>query len=151
MTLTLLPIDQNGTVDGGSRALPEPAQQVCESTVRLYRRAGFTPPWTGYLARQDRDIVGACAFKSSPIDNQVEIAYYTFEEYEGSGIATAMASALVKIARKTNPDITVTAQTEPRANASSCILLNLGFRFAGTMHHPDDGEVWEWRLPRLQH
>jgi RimJ/RimL family protein N-acetyltransferase len=150
MTLTLLPINENGAVDAGSRALPESAQQACESTAKLYQRAGFAPPWTGYLARQERNIVGACAFKSSPVNNQVEIAYYTFEEYEGGGVATAMATALVKIARKTAPDITVMAQTEPRPNASNCILQNLGFRFAGTMHHPEDGEVWEWRLARLQ-
>lgn len=148
MTLTLLSIGHDGTPNAYSHSLPETARQVCASTARLYEREGFAPPWIGYLALQDRNIVGACAFKSPVVNNHVEIAYYTFEEYEGSGVATAMAKALVKIARAAAPDIAVIAQTEPQANASNSILQNLGFRFAGAIQHPEDGEVWEWRLTR---
>jgi [ribosomal protein S5]-alanine N-acetyltransferase len=148
MTLTLLPIGLDGTPATKIEALPEPAQQVCKSTARLYQRAGFAPPWIGYLAVQNRNVVGACAFKSPAINNLVEIAYYTFADYEGCGVATAMANALVKIAQDAAPAVAVVAQTEPHANASNSILQNLGFRFAGTVHHPEDGAVWEWRLAK---
>jgi len=154
MTLTLLPIGLDGTPLNENynesrtnhRSLPDSARQVCESTARLYQREGFAPPWVGYLAQQDNCIVGGCAFKSPVINNLVEIAYYTFAEHENRGVATAMATALVKIARDAVPDVALIAQTEPCPNASNSILQNLGFRFTGTVHHPEDGAVWEWRL-----
>ena len=147
MTLTLLPIGHDGAPEI-TTPLSDRARQVCESTARLYQREGFMPPWIGYLAMQGRNIVGACAFKSPVCNKLVEIGYYTFADYEGSGVATAMAKALVQIARAAMPDIDVMAQTEPQANASTAILLNLGFRFTGTVQLPEDGAVWEWRLAK---
>ncbi len=38
------------------------------------------------------------------------------------------------------------AQTLPEKNASTRILEKLGFSFMGPVQHPEDGEVWEWRL-----
>jgi RimJ/RimL family protein N-acetyltransferase len=75
----------------------------------------------------------------------VEIAYFTFPGNEGRGIATRMASELVAIARQ-NGVRAVKAQTLPRENASTRILEKLGFSKAGSVRHPEDGEVWEWRL-----
>lgn len=145
-TLTLLQINQLGTPGDKTPPLPEAAQQVCRSTAALYARAGFVPPWTGYLARLGDDIVGACAFKSPVANGQVEIAYYTFPPHEDSGVATTMARQLLMIARKAMPDIAVTAMTEPRSNASNAILQKLGFRYTGTVHDPEDGAIWSWRL-----
>lgn len=42
--------------------------------------------------------VGACAFKSATTEIGVEIAYFTFPEFECKGIATQMARELVAIA-----------------------------------------------------
>jgi ribosomal-protein-alanine N-acetyltransferase len=147
MTLTLMPIGHDG-ISETVTPLTAAARQVCESTWRLYQREGFMPPWIGYLAMQGRNIVGACAFKSPVCDKLVEIAYYTFADYEGGGVATAMAKAMVQIARAAMPDVDVMAQTEPQANASTAILLNLGFRFARTVQHPENGAAWEWRLAK---
>lgn len=72
------------------------------------------PPWTGYLAFDENRCVGTCAFKAPPQGNCVEIAYFTFPEYEGKGIATRMAQALVKIALEAEPEIKITANPFPK-------------------------------------
>jgi RimJ/RimL family protein N-acetyltransferase len=78
----------------------------------------------------------------------VEIAYYTFAEFEGQGIATAMAAELVEMAAREGVAL-VRAQTLPEVNASCRILGKLGFRNIGTVMHPEDGEVWEWHRETL--
>ncbi|MCB0165415.1 MAG: GNAT family N-acetyltransferase [Anaerolineae bacterium] len=89
--------------------------------------------------------VGTCGFKSPPENNRVEIAYFTFPDYEGKGIATQMARALVTIAVEADLRIDVAAQTLPVDSASTTILRKLGFENTGTVIHPEDGAVWEWR------
>jgi RimJ/RimL family protein N-acetyltransferase len=89
-------------------------------------------------------IVGGCGFKGAPADNRVEIAYSTFPDFEGRGLATQMARHLVDIALVTSPGITVAAQTLPEENASTTILRKLGFVFKETLIHPEDGQMWEW-------
>lgn len=63
---------------------------LAEQTSRLLEHNR----WGAYLAVDagTRLIVGTCAFKSRPsADGEIEIAYFTFEQFEGRGIATAMA------------------------------------------------------------
>jgi RimJ/RimL family protein N-acetyltransferase len=55
-----------------------------------------------------------------------------------------MARNLMELAWQTDPTLTVVAQTLPAESASTAILRKLGFRLAGTVQHPTDGEVWEW-------
>lgn len=100
-------------------------------------------PWAGYLAEDDGEFVGSCAYKTPPIAEEVEIAYFTFPEHEGRGIATRMAQHLVDIAFA-NGVVRVKAQTLPEPNASTRLLEKLGFVFTGPVMHPEDGEVWEW-------
>lgn len=122
------------------------ARSVTDATRELYRSVGFQPPWISYLAVRDGIAVGTCAFKSPPVNGRVEIAYFTFPEHEGQGIATWMASRLTTLARKADPSVTVTAQTLPHENASTTILRKTGFQQTGTIEHPEDGPVWEWEL-----
>lgn len=124
--------------------LSDVAKEVCAATAAMYRSRGFAPPWVGYLALRGSQIVGTCAFTSAPQAGRVEIAYYTFPESEGCGIATAMARSLLAIAQDSAPEVMVVAQTLPVENASTSILKKLGFSFAGVVIHPEDGEVWEW-------
>ena len=65
-----------------------------------------------------------------------EIAYFTFPEFEGRGIATAMARELLDLAKTAEPGIVVTAQTLPQHNASTRILEKLDFARAGTAVGP---------------
>lgn len=125
----------------------EIARSVTDATRELYRSVGFQPPWISYLAVRDGLAVGTCAFKSPPVNGRVEIAYFTFPEYEAQGIATWMASRLTTLARNADSSVTVTAQTLPHENASTAILRKSGFQKTGTIEHPEDGPVWEWELP----
>ena len=144
--LRLVPIGRSGKPTDGRLRLNEHAREVCAATASLYERVGFKMPWVGYLAVNRDDSVGSCGFKAPPASGEVEIAYFTFPEFEGQGIATSMARELLTIAKTTEPGITVVAQTLPVRNASTRILEKLGFMLRRTLIHPDDGEVWEWTL-----
>jgi len=140
-------IGKNGEPSGLSASLSDIARDVCDKTAELYKRAGSYPPWTGFLVLENNMVVGTCAFRSPPQNGQVEIAYFTFPGFEGRGFATQMARHLIKIARATEPRITVFALTLPETSASNRILQKLGFRFAGATRDEDGLEVWRWELP----
>lgn len=118
---------------------------ACEATLAMYADAGSTPPWVGYLAGESGVFAGACAFKTPPNADGVEIAYFTFPGHEGRGVATRMAKRLIEIA-EIHGESRVRAQTLPENNASTHILEKLGFTCVGPVQHPEDGTVWEWRL-----
>ena len=122
------------------------AANIVGATTQLYASVGYEPPWIGYLAFEDDTCVGACGFKSPPQNNRVEIAYFTFPNHESRGVATQMASELIRLAREKLPAVTVAAQTLPEENASTSVLKKLRFHLAGTLEHPEDGQVWEWQL-----
>ncbi|MBZ0266940.1 GNAT family N-acetyltransferase [bacterium] len=143
----LVLITRDGTPGEPLRDLPAEAAEVLDSMRVLYRQSGYVPPWVGYLAVEEGACVGTCAFKTSPIRERVEIAYFTFPPHEGRGVATRMARALVGISRRTDPEVVVTARTLPERNASTSVLARIGFVFDGEIDDPEDGIVWEWRLP----
>ncbi|MCI0446597.1 GNAT family N-acetyltransferase [bacterium] len=144
--LRLIQIDVDGTPHEDAGILSKQAADVCAQTVALYRSRGFNPPWVGYLAMQGLQLVGTCAFTGAPEDGRVEIAYFTFPEFEGRGIATSMAKKLIEIAQSSADRVLIFAQTLPVVNASNSILKKLGFKFAGEVSHPEEGMVWEWQL-----
>lgn len=144
-TITLIPIERDGTVRADVGPLPDVMNEVFGATTKLYENVGFAEPWIGYLALTGSTPVGGCGFKSPPCDGRVEIFYATFPQHEGRGLATAMAAELVAIARKHEPSILVAAQTLPGRDASHSILEKLGFRHVATIDHPEDGTVWEWQ------
>ena len=127
-------------------SMPDMAADVISATTQLYGSVGYEPPWIGYLAFEDDTCVGACGFKSPPQNNRVEIAYFTFPLHESRGMATQMASELIRLAREKMPSVTVAAQTLPEENASTSVLKKLRFRLVGALEHPEDGQVWEWQL-----
>lgn len=126
--------------------MPVVVAEVVGATTQLYGSVGYEPPWIGYLAFEDDTCVGACGFKSPPQNNRVEIAYFTFPEYESRGIATRMAAELIRLASEKMAAVTVAAQTLPEESASTSVLKKLRFRLVGTLEHPEDGMVWEWQL-----
>jgi RimJ/RimL family protein N-acetyltransferase len=144
--LDLIAITEKGALAKPVLSLPQMATEILEVTMQLYRTVGFEPPWIGYLAIEDGICVGTCGFKSPPQSNRVEIAYFTFPEHESRGVATRMASELIRLAKKAKPAVTVAAQTLPEKNASTSILQKLGFRLVRSVEHPEDGLVWEWQL-----
>jgi RimJ/RimL family protein N-acetyltransferase len=142
--ITLTAIDRDGTPRNYGGELSEGVADVLAATADFYRAVGFREPWISYLAIVESTPVGICSFKSEPIGGRVEIGYFTFPGYEGRGIATAMAAALVATAE--GRGVLVTAQTLCDRGASHRILEKLGFQPVGTVEHPEDGTVLEWQL-----
>jgi RimJ/RimL family protein N-acetyltransferase len=141
-------IERNGSI-AGAPPLPEgAAQETASSYPAYYEAIGFAKPWIGYLARRGGEWAGACGFKGAPKNGRVEIAYFTFPEFEGQGIATEMARALIAIATEAEPSVVITARTLPQEGASTVILRKLGFARVGVVTDADDGNVWEWVLER---
>jgi ribosomal-protein-alanine N-acetyltransferase len=146
MKFELVAITENGELAKAVTCASPWAAKVVAATVRLYRAVGYEPPWLGYLAFESGTCVGSCGFKSPPQNNRVEIAYFTFPEHESRGIATQMASELVRLAMDQMPAVTVAAQTLPEESASTSILKKLRFLLIGSVEHPEDGLVWEWQV-----
>lgn len=144
--ISLILIDRDGAPRGYDGDLPEVTAEVILETVKHYDSVGFEQPWVGYLALSGSTPVGTCGFKSPPQDGRVEIAYFTFPDYEGQGFATAMAAELVALVRQHESVVSVTAQTLPDRNASHRVLEKLGFSHVATIDHPEDGTVWEWQF-----
>lgn len=144
--MQLIAITESGELAKPILSTPQVAEEIVEATIQLYRAVGYEPPWIGYLAIENGTCVGTCGFKSPPQNNRVEIAYFTLPEHESRGIATRMASELIRLALDNTPGVTVAAQTLPEQNASTSVLKKLRFRLVGTVQHPEDGLVWEWQL-----
>lgn len=144
--MKLIPIDASGSPARPEEALSEMAREVCMSTASLYRTVGFEPPSIGYLSEVRGQLVGTCAFKAPARANRVEIAYFTFPPHEGRGFATRMVEQLLNLAAQAMPGVLVVAQTLPAENASTSVLKRNGFVLAGSVEHPEDGLVWEWRI-----
>lgn len=124
---------------------------VVAQTTKLMTKAGGDPKWFGYLTidKAVERIVGTCAFKGPPgKEGSVEIAYFTFPEFESKGYATAMASALIEIAWISPNVERIVAHTLPETNASTKILQRVGMTFVGEVMDPEDGRVWRWALER---
>ena len=126
---------------------PEPARGLLEQTLNLLTRDPRPDPWGSYLAEHDGATIGTCAFKSAPdAAGTVEIAYMTFPAFERCGHATAMAAALVEVARNAGVPLAI-AHTLPEENASNRALRRNGFVYAGEVIDPEDGLIWRWELP----
>ncbi|WP_158265233.1 GNAT family N-acetyltransferase [Blastopirellula marina] len=143
--IQLIEIGPSGLPDAAIEA-SELIQSVCQANQSLYQKTGFHPPWIAYLAQRGDDLVGTCAFKSPPREGKVEVAYCTFPEYEGQGIATWMTGQLIAIGHQTSPDTIITANTLPQRNASTSILEKLGFNHVGKGHDDEVGTTWFWEL-----
>ncbi len=123
------------------------ALEVVSQTLSLLAKAPRDPVWGGYLAvdRELGAVVGTCGFKHGPeVDGRVEIAYFTFAEFEGRGYATTMAGELLTVALEGERVREVIAHTLPERNASTRVLEKVGLRWAGEVVDPEDGRVWRW-------
>ena len=126
------------------------ASEDCQDVLRTYKnyypKIGFQVPWVGYFVIRENQLVGTCGFTGQPKDGQVEIAYWTFKEFEGQGIASFSCKELISISQKTDPGLIITAKTAPEQNASTKILQNNGFTFSEIVRDEEIGEAWLWKL-----
>lgn len=144
--MELIPVKE--TLEENAEFISNPVcQESIVMTVDFYKRVGFIPPWIGYYAQQDGNLVAAAGFKGAPINGTIEIAYGTFEPYQNKGIGTEVCRQLVELSLKTDPTVIITARTLPEENFSTKILKKNNFIFVGTVIDPEDGEVWEWLYP----
>lgn len=143
--MKLIEISESGAPDEPVKVHPL-LDSVVSSAAELYRDVGFERPWISYLAVESGRPIGTCAFKSPPVDGRVEIAYFTFPDNEGRGVATWMAKRLVDMAHRHDPAVRVIAQTLPAESASTAILRKIGFSRDRSVEHPEDGTVWEWSI-----
>lgn len=126
------------------------ATNACQTLLEMYdeyyRKIGFNLPWVSYLVIRQDQVIGTCSFTGQPKDGKVEIAYWTFKEFEGQGVATFACKELISIAKSTDPKVTITAKTSPEHNASTKVLRNFGFIFTDIVQDDEIGDSWLWAL-----
>jgi len=130
-------------------ASPE-GQTLLEMYRDYYPTIGFHLPWVGYAILRDQQVVGTCGFTGQPKDRKVELAYWTFNGFEGTGVASFACKALLEMAQKKDPHLTVTAKTAPEHNASTKILQKNGFVFTAIVQDEEIGDSWLWILEPLR-
>jgi len=96
------------------------------------------------------DLLGSGGFSARPADRAVEIGYEVAPEFRGRGFGTAAARALVEHAVASGEVDHVIAHSLPGPNASTGVLVSLGFEHVADQEDPEVGTVWEWRWTRLQ-
>ena len=145
--ITLHPIGKSTEDNLAFLNHPE-SRMVLTATMEYYTIIGFNPPWIGYFAKFNDEIVGSGGYKGKPVDNKIEIAYGTFPAYQRKGIGTAICKALVELAIETDPGLIITARTLPENNYSTKILQKNNFLLLGMIWDEDDGDVWEWQYQK---
>jgi ribosomal-protein-alanine N-acetyltransferase len=91
----------------------EECQNVLQMWEEYYPKIGFHFPWIGYFVKRDNHIIGCCGFTGPPVNNRVEVSYYTFKQFEGQGMSTESCKKLISIAKQKDPSLIVFAKTAP--------------------------------------
>jgi [ribosomal protein S5]-alanine N-acetyltransferase len=122
--------------------------EVSPTWVESLRASTSPDPWRHGFAlvhRDDERIIGSAAFKGPPDDDGVvEIAYGIAPGYQGRGLATEAAGALVAFALERVDVTSIRAHTMPENDASGRVLAKNGFHQLGEVIDPEDGRVWRW-------
>lgn len=121
-------------------------QTLLEMYDDYYPKIGFNLPWVSYLVIRHDKVVGSCSFTGQPIAGKVEIAYWTFKEFEGQGIASFACKELISISQSADPKVTIIAKTAPEHNASTKILERNKFIFTEIVQDEEIGDAWLWTL-----
>ncbi len=145
MNLRPITLNENKTNEAYAS---ENCQQLLKMYDDFYPKTGFNIPWVGYFVVMQEKIVGSCGFVGQPKDGKVEIAYWTFKEFEGQGIASFACKELVTIAYQADQSLTITAKTAPEPNASTKILENNNFAFTKIVQDEEIGDAWLWTHKR---
>lgn len=146
--MVLIPIRKELASNAELLARPE-CKDTVAMTVAFHARVGYDPPWIGYFASVDDQIVGSGGFKGKPANGRIEIAYGTMEPFRSKGIGAEICRQLVRLSLETDPSVRICARTFPEENHSVRILRKTGFEFKGPVMDEEDGEVWEWEYRKL--
>jgi ribosomal-protein-alanine N-acetyltransferase len=123
---------------------PDGYNQTIEIYGNYYQEHGFHIPWVAYFVFGIGKPMGTCGFTAAPTGKRVEIAYWTYKEFEGRGVASFACRALIEIANTEDPSVIVYAKTEPQKNHSTLILERNGFVLICSVTDNDIGEAWMW-------
>jgi RimJ/RimL family protein N-acetyltransferase len=134
------------SLDAATRA------EISPDWLARIRTSTAPNPWThGFtiLHRASGATIGSCAYKAPPdADQTVEIAYGVDPAYQGRGVATEAAQALVDYALSSGQVRVVRAHTRPDGKASMRVLTKLGFTCIGEVLDPEDGLVLRWEIQK---
>lgn len=135
----------------GGASIADQWSHFPEAMVWMYdylQEAPGEAKWWNYFIVHSSDtcLIGTCGFKGPPgPDGAVEIGYEIAEAYQGQGLGTEAARALVDWASAQPGVVAVTAQTLAEENASVALLRRLEFQFEGEWVDLEDGCLWAWR------
>jgi RimJ/RimL family protein N-acetyltransferase len=156
-TVTLLTaLDEDRTTFGELLGSPAPDgwpefPEAVGSTLEHLRNAPEADhPWTMqfFVDAATGRLVGSGGFATPPADRVLEIGYEVAPEFRGQGFGTAAARALVERAVDSGEVDRVVAHTLPGPNASTGVLVSLGFEHVADQEDPEVGTVWEWSWTR---
>ena len=107
-------------------------------------------PWSMQLFVETSSgaLVGSGGFATPPDDRTVEIGYEIAPGFRGRGLGAASARALVDRALQSGQVDRVVAHTLAGPNASTGVLLRIGFEHIGEQEDPEAGLIWRWRWVR---
>ena len=93
-------------------------------------------------------LLGACGFKTAPVNGSVEISYGVARAERGRGIATTAIGQLLQLAASSALVQQVVAHILPDNIASSKTVARLGFLPEGPLLDTDGALVmrWVWRV-----
>ena len=141
--MKLLPIKQ--TIEENAQFMENPdCENSLKMTIEYYNKIGYNPPWVGYYAEMDGQLVGSAGFKGLSKDNSAEIAYGVFPAFQSQGLGSEICRQLVLLALKSDLTVNLTARTLPEESHSTKILTKNGFKLIGLIWDEEDGDVWEW-------
>ncbi|MGB7924169.1 MAG: GNAT family N-acetyltransferase [Pyrinomonadaceae bacterium] len=135
-------------------SVPDSWPVFAEAMPYAYERLKADPlllGWWTYLFIDvdDKTLVGSGGFTGKPdASGMVEIGYEIALEYRKRGLATEAARGLVRHAFSHKHIKTVEARTLAETNPSTKVLEKIGMKYVETVHDPEDGELWRWRLTR---
>ncbi|MEO6819635.1 MAG: GNAT family N-acetyltransferase [Ginsengibacter sp.] len=95
----------------------------------FYEKVGFHVPWISYFIYENKTAVGLRSIAGKPVEEKVEIPYWTCKEFEKHGIASFAWQAPIAIAKKNDFQLTINAKTTPEFKASTRAFQNNGFTF----------------------
>jgi RimJ/RimL family protein N-acetyltransferase len=129
---------------------PEFPEAIGFTLEHLQTASAADRPWSMqfFIDAANGQLVGSGGFAAPPKERTVEIGYEVAPEFRRQGFATAAARAMVERSVASGQVDHVIAHTLPGPNASTGVLVSLGFEHVEEQQDPEVGVVWEWRWTR---
>ena len=125
--------------DRGVRTLADATELLRSRVIAAYEQDGFG---MFLVSRRDNQRpVGMAGLVRRDFLDDIDVGYSMLPEGRGQGFATEAADACINFARDHLACRRLAAITHVENDASMRVLSRLGFRTAGTVEFPEDGET----------